>query len=453
MRQIILNFREARESRYEANAARSDAYRIKQEADKRTEEIRDEAKELISRGEVSVEEARIAASNKIKEIQDEAERKCKILRERHNEHEILLGKLLAMIDSHSKCLKNCEKVFDEHDDMIRNIVKYTGEKFEDFEMNANSIKENNVSLDNKIERKLVKLEEKIALVDDKAERMHNEALQVKNDIQKYLILFAVLPFIGVFLLYFWISFTLPNRIILETQPSIDQLQMSLETLKKGIESKVAILESDTATELKRSKKAISSMDQNLEQRFEIFIKKFQKDLNVYEIQLEKFESSYKTEVKELNEGLNKKLSVIQHETLDRISEASQRIDEFMIPKLWLHKVNSKEAGFENYSPSLGLYKEEGKKNSKSFYKQIEGDWILYFSKDSKWVLASSADKSSQEEEIFIQYNTKLPELTSDKWKYPSHKISLVHTIPCCKTLTIKHKSFNGENLFQKSNMV
>ena len=228
---------------------------------------------------MSVEEARIAASNKIKEIQDEAERKCKILRERHNEHEILLGKLLAMIDSHSKCLKKCEKVFDEHDDMIRNIVKYTGEKFEDFEMNANSIKENNVSLDHKIERKLVKLEEKIALVDDKAERMHNEALQVKNDIQKYLILFAVLPFIGVFLLYFWISFTLPNRIVLETQPSIDQLHMSLETLKKGIESKVAILESDTATELKRSKKAISSMDQNLEERFEIFIKKFQKDLN------------------------------------------------------------------------------------------------------------------------------------------------------------------------------
>ena len=141
------------------------------------------------------------------------------------------------------------------------------------------------------------------------------------------------------------------------------------------------------------------------------------------------------------------MSVIQHETLDKISEASQRIDEFMIPKLWLNKVNSKEAGFQSHAASLGLYKEDGKKNSKSFFKQIEGDWILYFSEDNKWVLASSAEKSQAEEEMFIQYNTKLPELTSDKWKYPSHKISLVHTIPCCKTLTIKHKSFNGLYLF------
>ena len=89
--------REARESRYEAGLARNDAYRIKLEADVTTEAIREEAKELIARGEVSVEEVRRAAGEKVVEIQQEAERKCKILRERHNEHEILLGKLMAII--------------------------------------------------------------------------------------------------------------------------------------------------------------------------------------------------------------------------------------------------------------------------------------------------------------------------------------------------------------------
>ena len=81
------------------------------------------------------------------------------------------------------------------------------------------------------------------------------------------------------------------------------------------------------------------MDKNLEQRFEIFIKKFQKDLNVYEIQLENFEQSYKSNVKEISDGLSQKLSEIQLETLDKISEASSKMDEFMFPKLWLNKVN------------------------------------------------------------------------------------------------------------------
>ena len=75
-----VSWREAKESRCEASLARSDAYKIKQEADKRTEAIREEAKMMISKGEVSVEEVRQAASHKIQQIQEEAERKCKILR-------------------------------------------------------------------------------------------------------------------------------------------------------------------------------------------------------------------------------------------------------------------------------------------------------------------------------------------------------------------------------------
>ena len=256
---------------------------------------------------------------------------------------------MAMIDTHSKSLKNFEKAFDEHDDMIRNIVKYTGEKFEDFEMNANRIKENNISLDNKIEAKLRKIEEKILDDGDKFEGYHLETLRLKTEIQKLVFFFSLLPFLGVFFLYFWITLTLPTRISIETKPSVDLLQFNIENLRKGIESKVANLESDTVSEFLKSQKALSSMDQNLEQRFEAFIKKFQRDLSSYEVQLLNFEKSYKNEVVQLNEGVNKQLSEIKHETWDKISEASSRMNEFMIPKLWLSRVKTKVRRIKRWS--------------------------------------------------------------------------------------------------------
>ena len=380
---------------------------------------------------------------RIREIQEEAERKCKILRERHNEHEILLGKLLAMIDNHSKCLKNCEKMFDEHDDMIRNIVQYTGEKFEDFEMNANRIKENNISLDNKIEGKLKSIEEQVDLIESRDETFQADILKLKKEIQKYIFLFAMLPFLGVFLLYFWISFTLPLRILAETKPSFEHQQLNLDLLKKGIESKVAILESDTVSELKMSKKAISSIDKNLEQRFEIFIQKFQQELTMQEVQLENYEKLYRKDLKEINEGLSQRLSQIQLETSNKISEATSVLDEFMIPKLWLNRVHSKENNNRSNGSALGMYKEDGKENDKPSYRQINGNWIIYFNKENTLILANQEAEKKIQEEIFLQLHSKLPELTSDKWKYPSHKVSIVHSIPCCKTLIIKHNKLQG----------
>ena len=61
---LVCLLREARESRRETGRARSEAYRIKQEAETRTEAIREEARLLISKGSVSVEEARHAASTR-----------------------------------------------------------------------------------------------------------------------------------------------------------------------------------------------------------------------------------------------------------------------------------------------------------------------------------------------------------------------------------------------------
>ena len=59
-----------------------------------------------------------------------------------------------------------------------------------------------------------------------------------------------------------------------------------------------------------------------------------------------------------------------------------------------------------------------------------------------------------EMEVFIQSNSKLPELSTDRWKYPSHKVksqpaanikrkrqiaqvTLVHAVPCCRAVVVR----------------
>merc|ERR1711892_1577613 len=56
--------REARECRNEANEVRNEAFKINVTAEAKTEEIRKEAKELISRGELTAVEAKLAANKK-----------------------------------------------------------------------------------------------------------------------------------------------------------------------------------------------------------------------------------------------------------------------------------------------------------------------------------------------------------------------------------------------------
>ena len=389
-----------------------------------------------------MEEAKRTSSRMISEIQAEAERKCKVLRERHNEHEILLGKLMASNDNLGRKIQQTDRVTEEHDDMIKNIIKYTGEKFEDFEQNATRLAKTNISLDNKIENKLRTLEETVGTISLSTDSCQADIMKFKTEIRKNVMIFTFLPFIGLFFLYFWLSFTFPTRIATETKPAFEDLHLNIDYLRKGIESKVANLELDTFSELKLSKKALSSLDKNLEQRFEIFIRKFQKELQTLEVQLDKFEKSYKSDVVGLKEDLEDKLSEIHEETLDRISEASTRIDEFMVPKLWLSKVNPREKGNVVESSSLGLYREEGKENMKPFFQQIGGEWILHFTTEQKWIL-SSPTSGEDGEEIFFQQNPKLAELTTDRWKYPSHKVSLVHTVPCCKTLAVRDKHGAG----------
>ena len=109
-------------------------------------------------------------------------------------------------------------------------------------------------------------------------------------------------------------------------------------------------------------------------------------------------------------------------------------------------LETKDNGLLNEGLSLGLYLEDGKHNSKPVFKQIDGDFLMLFTSENKWILRKEKSQD-EEEEIFIQINPKLPELTSDKWKYPSHKVSVVHTIPCCKTITVKNISKQGKSTY------
>ena len=100
-----------------------------------------------------------------------------------------------------KCLKKSQQVFDDHEDIIRNIIKYTGEKFEVFEENNNKLEKSNFSLDDKIDKKMENLEEKVSKLEKEIATFDNTLIKVKNKIQKSLAIFTALPIFGLFCLY------------------------------------------------------------------------------------------------------------------------------------------------------------------------------------------------------------------------------------------------------------
>ena len=72
------------------------------------------------------------------------------------------------------------------------------------------------------------------------------------------------------------------------------------------------------------------------------------------------------------------------------------MDEFMVPKLWLARVNSKTSSAAlSEDSSLGLYKEEGKVNNRPMYVQISGDWSLQSTDENKWILVNTKDEKAR----------------------------------------------------------
>ena len=50
---------------------------------------------------------------------------------------------------------------------------------------------------------------------------------------------------------------------------------------------------------------------------------------------------------------------------------------------------------------------------------------------------------------------KVPDLSAKKWETASHKVNIVHEVPCCKTLMMKHNNLtsNQETRLTMSSMV
>ena len=148
--------------------------------------------------------------------------------------------------------------------------------------------------------------------------------------------------------------------------------------------------------------------QHDETRWTHIVQKYQDDLNIHDDKHKKFVKTFENKIEMFNEDIIDKLTEAKEDIWKQIHEASTRIDEFMIPKLWLSKVNSKTGGFVNEGASLGLYVEDGKHNNKPSFKQINGSYTLQFTNDNKWMLQSPS--ASEKEEIFIQMNPQFPNL-------------------------------------------
>ena len=83
-----------------------------------------------------------------------------------------------------------------------------------------------------------------------------------------------------------------------------------------------------------------------------------------------------------------------------------------------------------------MYREEGQERNRPVYKQVDGFYRL-ISRDNRWVIIS-LDRS-EEEEVIIQTNPRLPDLSAKKWEVPTHKVTLATIIK--KTIFFQ-QSFN-----------
>ena len=414
-------------------------------------EIKSEALEVL-------DVAHAECENKIANVQTEANRICEQLRQEsllmQNENEILIGKLQAVVESHSECLKKCEKVFEDQEESIHNVVKDSVKKYEYFEDNDIQIKDTQDKLEEKSNKKFEDIESKVSDIGERTENFESSFAKVNFAISKNLMITTAVPLIGLFCLCFWVhilTVTLPNTIFQETNPSFEDLYTKLDYLSKGMKTKVDGLETETLSELGLTKKNISSLDKSLKNRFDSFVTKFEKQIKMVEEKIESYEDSvdvFDNEVGALREDLSEQFTNFQSGIIEQFTEASIRYNEFMIPKIWISKATLKDEegkGRTIEGMNLGLYREDGKERSKPVYKQVDGFFKLFFSVDNKWVIVS-LDRS-EEEEVIIQANPKVPELSTDKWKLPTHKVNVVHEIPCCKTLVMKHKDLTHDGKY------
>ena len=279
--------------------------------------------------------------------------------------------------------------------------------------------------------------------------LHYVTCQIGLLVNKNLVISTVVPILAAVFLCFWVhilTVTLPDQIFQETNPSFVDINTRLQMLSHGIKS----TDSETYLELKSAKSTVEEIDRNLNKKFEDLQSELRKHIEMLEDKLEAQEDSvevFNSDVDALRTDITEEFSSFQSSIIEQFTEASIRYQEFMVPKIWLSLASLKdEDGGRariNDNLNLGLYREEGRVGERPTYKQVEGLYRLVFRQDHRWAIVSLDRAEEEEEEVVIQTNPKLPELSAKKWETPTHKVNVVHEIPCCKHLTMRHSGLSS----------
>lgn len=136
----------------------------------KSEEIKREALNVL-------DFAHAECENKIESVRTESDKTSQHIREEslhlQSENEILIGKLEAVVESHSECLKKSKNVFEDHDDSINNIVKDSMKRYEDFEDNAYHIRDTQEKLEEKTSKQFEDIETKVRAVGKRTENFES----------------------------------------------------------------------------------------------------------------------------------------------------------------------------------------------------------------------------------------------------------------------------------------
>ena len=239
---------------------------------------------------------------------------------------------------------------------------------------------------------------------------------------------TAVPIAAVMFLCFWVhilTVTLPDQIFQETNPSFVDLNNKLKLLSHGIKS----ADTENLLELQTAKTAVEEMERSLRERLEELGSRLEKQIAVLEDKLLDQEDSvemFNSDVDALRTDLTEEFSSFQSSIIEQFTEASIRYNEFMVPKIWVSLASLKDEeggrGRVNDNLNLGLYREEGQERNRPVYKQVDGFYRLLSRDNNRWIIIS-LDRS-EEEEVIIQSNPRLPDLSAKKWEVPTHKVTL-----------------------------
>ena len=239
---------------------------------------------------------------------------------------------------------------------------------------------------------------------------------------------TAVPIAAVMFLCFWVhilTVTLPDQIFQETNPSFVDLNNKLKLLSHGIKS----ADTENLLELQTAKTAVEEIERSLRERLEELGSRLEKQIEVLEDKLLDQEDSvemFNSDVDALRTDLTEEFSSFQSSIIEQFTEASIRYNEFMVPKIWVSLASLKDEeggrGRVNDNLNLGLYREEGQERNRPVYKQVDGFYRLLSRDNNRWIIIS-LDRS-EEEEVIIQSNPRLPDLSAKKWEVPTHKVTL-----------------------------